>query len=51
MNTDRAIFKLDSVKKKLNDARSQAKKYSKDLTDEFGDVVKLQTLYNYFNWL
>jgi hypothetical protein len=41
--TDTALFKLDRVKAKLKEAKSQAKTYSKELIDEFGDGVKLQT--------
>ncbi|KPA13000.1 AAA-ATPase-like protein, partial [Candidatus Magnetomorum sp. HK-1] len=41
--TDTALFKLDPVKTKLNEARTQARKYSKELMEEFGDIVKLHT--------
>ncbi|KPA17943.1 hypothetical protein MHK_001837 [Candidatus Magnetomorum sp. HK-1] len=41
--SDTALFKLDAVKGKLKEAKSQAKTYSKELVDEFGDMVKLQT--------
>jgi hypothetical protein len=41
--SDTALFKLDRVKAKLKEATSQAKSYSKELIDEFGDGVKLQT--------
>ena len=41
--SDTALFKLDAVKVKLKEAKSQAKTYSKELVDEFGDKLKLQT--------
>jgi len=41
--SDSSLFKLDCVKAKLMEAKTQAKKYSKELIDEFGDVLKLQT--------
>ena len=41
--SDTALFKFESVKSKLKEAKSQAKTYSKELIDEFGERVKLQT--------
>jgi len=41
--SDTALFKLDAVQKKLEEATGQAKKYSNELIDEFGHQVKLQT--------
>jgi hypothetical protein len=41
--SDTALFKSKAVQKKLKEAKAQAKTYSKELVDEFGDLVKLQT--------
>ncbi|KPA18014.1 AAA-ATPase [Candidatus Magnetomorum sp. HK-1] len=41
--SDTALFKLDPVKEKLKDARSQAKTYSRELREEFGNGLKLTT--------
>ena len=41
--SDTALFQLDDVKTKLKEAKSQAKTYAKELINEFGDKVKLQT--------
>jgi len=41
--SDTALFELKPVKKKLTKAKSQAKKYAKELYDEFGDVMQLTT--------
>jgi len=40
--SDTALFKHQMVQTKLRNAKKQAKKYSKELVDEFGDRVKLQ---------
>ena len=41
--SDTALFKHKMVQSKLKDARKQAKTYSKELVEEFGDLVELQT--------
>jgi len=41
--SDTALFKHKMVQKKLQDAKKQAATYSKELLEEFGDRVKLQT--------
>jgi len=41
--SDTALFKHKLVQSKLKDARKQAKTYSSELIEEFGDIVKLQT--------
>jgi len=41
--SDTALFKHKLVQSKLKDARKQAKTYSSELIEEFGDMVKLQT--------
>jgi hypothetical protein len=41
--SDTALFKQKMVQSKLKDAKKQAAKYSKELVEEFGDRVKLQT--------
>jgi len=42
-SSDTALFKNKMVQKKLQEARNQAATYSKELIDEFGKIVKLQT--------
>ncbi|ETR66317.1 MAG: AAA-ATPase-like protein [Candidatus Magnetoglobus multicellularis str. Araruama] len=41
--SDKSLFELKAVQNKLKKARSQAKKYAKELKDEFGDVIQLTT--------
>ncbi|ETR66750.1 MAG: AAA-ATPase-like protein, partial [Candidatus Magnetoglobus multicellularis str. Araruama] len=41
--SDTALFKHKLVQSKLKDAKKQAKTYSSELLEEFGDMVKLQT--------
>jgi hypothetical protein len=41
--SDTVLFKHKMVQRKLQDAKKQAARYSKELIDEFGDRVKLQT--------
>jgi hypothetical protein len=41
--SDTALFKHKLVQSKLKEARKQAKTYSSELIEEFGDLVKLQT--------
>jgi len=41
--SDTSLFKTGLVKEKLKDARSQAKKYSIELCEEFGNDLKLTT--------
>ena len=41
--SDKSLFELKQVQNLLKKARSQAKKYAKELTDEFGDVIQLTT--------
>ncbi len=41
--SDTALFKLKAVQTKVKEATAQAKTYSKELVDEFGNMVKLQT--------
>jgi len=40
--SDTVLFKHKMVQRKLQDAKKQAARYSKELVDEFGDRVKLQ---------
>jgi hypothetical protein len=40
--SDTVLFKHKMVQRKLQDAKKQAARYSKELIDEFGDRVKLQ---------
>jgi hypothetical protein len=41
--SDKSLFELKQVQNLLKKARSQAKKYAKELNDEFGDVIQLTT--------
>ncbi|ETR67541.1 MAG: hypothetical protein OMM_11481 [Candidatus Magnetoglobus multicellularis str. Araruama] len=41
--SDKSLFALKPIQNKLKQARSQAKKYAKELKDEFGDVMQLNT--------
>jgi hypothetical protein len=40
--TETRPFQTKMVQKKIQDAKKQSKKYSKEMVDEFGDRVKLQ---------
>jgi len=40
--SDTELFDLDKIDEKLEEAKEQAKTYSKELIDEFGDVLRLQ---------
>ena len=42
-SSDAELFELSEVEEKLKEAKEQAAKYSKELLDEFGDIVNLQT--------
>jgi hypothetical protein len=39
--SDKSLFELKPVQNQLKKARTQAKKYAKELKDEFGDVLQL----------
>jgi hypothetical protein len=41
--SDKSLFELKQVQNLLKKARSQVKKYAKELNDEFGDVIQLTT--------
>jgi len=41
--SDTALFNHKMVQSKLKDARKQAKTYSSELVEEFGELVKFQT--------
>ena len=41
--SDKSLFELKQVQNLLKKARLQAKKYAKELNDEFGDVIQLNT--------
>jgi len=40
--SDTSLFKMNIIKAKLEEAKTQAKKYSKELIYEYGDLIKLQ---------
>jgi len=39
--SDKSLFELKPVQNQLKKAKAQAKKYAKELKDEFGDVIQL----------